>query len=165
MNQTNADIYHQLLRFLPHANRQSWSQDLINNTDYQYTVLAARFVHDVKQGGFALLLHNLNGQMLAEMEDMLLHAKAKFAHDYYIQAIRACLFHQTEYEALLRHEDLIASETELLLQLHELSQNYLGANLPLEFEAEEFLLSLLSTSSIEPVSPGKAGTLFAISRA
>lgn len=161
MNANNPDIYPQLLRYLPSESRANWSQSLINDTHFQYAVLAARFAHDVKLGGFALLLHNMNGQMLAEMEDMLLQAKAPFAHDYYIQAIRACLFHQADYEILLSHDNLIPFHTELLIQLSELSQNYLGAKLPFEFEAEAFLIKILQISGAEVLNPDKINKLFA----
>ncbi len=156
MTQTEADIYSQLLKYLPNAERTNWSKQLLKQAELHYVVLAARFAHDVRVGGFALLLHNLNGQMLAEMEDMLLHAQANFAHEYYIQAIRASLFHPQDYQDLLHtlntEPESGPEECALAQHLRELSQNYWRANFPLEVEAQVFLQTCLEQSG-EPSSP------------
>lgn len=42
-------------------------------------LLAARFDYDVKQGGFAQLLYNMQGNCLGEIEDMLIAAQVAIA--------------------------------------------------------------------------------------
>ncbi len=69
-------------------------------------LLAARFEYDVRQGGFAQLLYNMNGNFLAEIEDMLLAASAPVARDYYLRAVRACLDKKPDYQRFLASDFL-----------------------------------------------------------
>ena len=100
-------------------------------------LLAARFDYDVRQGGFAQLLYNLNGDFLAEVEDMLVAAAARIAREYYVRAIRACLANQPEYQRFLVSDYLDSNAVRDAL--HEISIEYFAEDVSFATEAEAFL--------------------------
>lgn len=86
-------------------------------------LLAIKFNYDVKQGGFAQLLYNMQGNYLADIEDMLLDAKATVAHEYYVRAITMCLESEEDYDRFLASAYTEANE--LKHRLQRLSIEYL----------------------------------------
>ncbi|MFZ6679699.1 DMP19 family protein [Undibacterium sp. Tian12W] len=102
-------------------------------------LLAARFDHDVRQGGFAQFLYNMNGHLLAQIEDMLIAANAHVAHDFYVQAISLCLKNKADYQRFLASNYTDANA--LKDELHLLSIAYLGKRVDFQTEAHAFLVS------------------------
>ena len=80
-------------------------------------LLAVKFNYDVNQGGFAQLLYNLKGKFLADVENMLIGAKAAVAHDYYVVAVRICLKDKAGYFRFLASDYLEANAVKHALQL------------------------------------------------
>jgi hypothetical protein len=103
-------------------------------------LLAARFAHDVDNGGFAQLLYNMGGEYLPEIEDMLFAAQAENAQDYYVRAIRVCLPNKDEYLRFLKSNYLDRNEVKHQLQL--LSVEYLRGTVPFRYEASEYLATI-----------------------
>ena len=100
-------------------------------------LLAVKFNFDVKQGGFAQLLYNLQGELLAEVEDMLIAANAAVAQDYYVRAVTTCLDNKDEYFRFLSSNYADANEVKHTLQL--LSVEYLQQRIDFINEAAGFL--------------------------
>lgn len=100
-------------------------------------LLAAKFNDDVRQGGFAQLIYNMQGNYLADIEDMLLDAKATVAHTYYVRAIHMCLESQEDYGRFL--ESAYGEANELKHRLQLLSIEYLQQGKDFADEAEGFL--------------------------
>ena len=99
--------------------------------------LAARFEYDVRKGGFAQLIYNMQGECLAEMEDMLNAAHATVAHDHYIRAIRACLASEDDYQTFLASH--FTSPNALKHDLQLISLEYLARKISFCSEAKPFL--------------------------
>jgi hypothetical protein len=100
-------------------------------------LLAVKFNYDVKQGGFSQLLYNLQGEFLADMEDMLIAANAAVAHDYYVRAVTACLENKAEYFRFLSSNYADGNEVKHALQL--LSAEYLLQRVEFADEVAAFL--------------------------
>ncbi len=102
-------------------------------------LLAARFEYDVRKGGFAQLIYNMNGNCLGAIEDMLIRSNASVAHAHYVQAIHVCLSDKAEYQRFL-----VSGYTEpngIKDALHEVSVDYFSKEQPFALEAKSFLLS------------------------
>jgi|GEM_PF-2012109 len=102
-------------------------------------LLAARFDYDIRQGGFAQFLYNMRGHLLAQIEDMLIAARADIAHDYYVQAITICLKNKADYQRFLGSNYIEANPLKDQLQL--LSVGYFGKRTDFKTEAHAFLVS------------------------
>ena len=100
-------------------------------------LLAAKFDYDVKQGGFAQLLYNLQGHFLRDVEDMLIAAGAPVAHDHYVRAITLCLADKAAYFRFLSSSFADANATKEALQ--SLSVEYLMKRVDFRHEAKAFL--------------------------
>ena len=100
-------------------------------------LLAVKFNYDVKQGGFSQLLYNMQGNLLAEIEDMLIAANAAVAHDYYVRAVTICLENKEEYFRFLSSNYTDTNDVKQSLQL--LSVEYLQKRIDFENEAAVFL--------------------------
>ena len=100
-------------------------------------LLAVRFEHDVRQGGFAQLFYNLNGAYLGEVEDMLLQAQAPVAHEHYIRAARVCLSNKAEYGRFLASSYTDANAVKDAL--HEVTLAYFAQRVPFATEAATLL--------------------------
>ena len=102
-------------------------------------LLAVKFNYEVKQGGFAQLLYNLQGEFLADIEDMLIAASAAVAHDHYVRGITLCLENKADYFRFLSSDYTDANAVKHALQL--LSVEYLQQRIDFADEAAEFLMS------------------------
>jgi hypothetical protein len=100
-------------------------------------LLAVRFEHDVRQGGFAQLFYNLNGAYLGEMEDMLLEANASVAHDHYARAAQVCLANKAEYARFMASNYTDANAVKDAL--HEVTLAYHAQRVPFATEAAALL--------------------------
>jgi len=100
-------------------------------------LLAVKFNYDVKQGGFSQLLYNMQGNFLAEIEDMLIAAKAALVQDYYVRAVTICLENKEEYFRFLSSNYTDANDVKHSLQL--LSVEYLQKRIDFANEAAVFL--------------------------
>jgi hypothetical protein len=100
-------------------------------------LLALKLNYDVKQGGFSQLLHNMQGNFLADMEDMLVAANAPVAHAYYIRAVTVCLENKKEYFRFLESNYTDANDVKHSLQM--LSVEYLQKRIDFANEAAAFL--------------------------
>jgi hypothetical protein len=100
-------------------------------------LLAVKFNYDVKQGGFAQLLYNMQGNLLAEKEDMLIAANAAVAQDYYVRAVTICLENKEEYFRFLSSNYTDTNNVKHSLQL--LSVEYLQKRIDFADEAAVFL--------------------------
>ena len=129
----------QLAVLLVESRSVDWPQAPAARLPY---LLAARFDYDVKQGGFAQLLYNLQGNCLGEMEDMLIVAQAAVAHEYYIRAIHLCLADKDEYRRFLASNYTDANQVKSELQF--LSVEYLRRRVEFLDEASAFLTRELS---------------------
>lgn len=96
-----------------------------------------KFNYDVKQGGFAQLFYNLQGDLLGEMEDMLIAARAAVAHEYHVRALRICLENKEKYFRFLSSNFVDAND--LKDSLHSLSIEYLQRRVDFVDEAVTFL--------------------------
>src|SRR5204863_4568290 len=79
-------------------------------------LLAGRFNYDVVKGGFAQLLFNMKGDLLFEMQEMLVAANATFALQYYVRAIEACMANRDEYYRFLESNFLEVNPVKETLQ-------------------------------------------------
>lgn len=102
-------------------------------------LLAARFDYDISQGGFAQFLYNMRGHLLAQIEDMLIAARADIAHEYYVQAISLCLKNKADYQRFLASNYIEANPLKDQLQL--LSVAYFGKRTDFKSEAHAFLVN------------------------
>jgi hypothetical protein len=100
-------------------------------------MLAVKFNYDVKQGGFSQLLYNMQGEFLAQIEDMLIAANAAVAHEYYVRAVTICLDNTEEYFRFLSSNYTDANDVKHSLQL--LSIEYLRKRIDFVDEAAVFL--------------------------
>ncbi|MCG8458331.1 MAG: DUF4375 domain-containing protein [Holophagales bacterium] len=80
------------------------------------------FVRDVAQGGFAQFFYNMQGNYLLETEQLLAHAGAAAAHDYYRSAVERCLAEEETYQAFLDGD--YRRENTVKHALHLLSVDY-----------------------------------------
>ena len=129
----------QLAALLVESRSVDWQQAPVERLPY---LLAARFDYDVKQGGFAQLLYNMQGNCLGEMEDLLIAAQAGVAQEYYVRAIHICLANKAEYQRFLASNYTDANEVKSELQF--LSVEYLRKRVDFLDEASAFLLSGLT---------------------
>ncbi len=104
-------------------------------------LLAARFDYDVKQGGFAQLLYNMQGNCLGEIEDLLIAAQAAVAQECYVRAIHICFANKVEYRRFLASNYTDANEVKSELQF--LSIKYLRKQADFLYEASAFLTRAL----------------------
>jgi hypothetical protein len=107
-------------------------------------VLAARFDYDVRKGGFAQFLYNMHGELLAEVEDMLIGAHAVVAHDAYVQAIKTCLADSAEYQRFLASS--YTEENKVKNALHTVTLAYFAKKVPFAVEAHAYLVKALPHS-------------------
>ncbi|MFZ6712511.1 DMP19 family protein [Undibacterium sp. TC9W] len=129
----------QLNLWLAKTNNADWEELVATHAPQLPHLLAARFDYDVRQGGFAQFLYNMNGHLLAQIEDMLIAANAHVAHDFYVQAISLCLKNKAEYQRFLASNYTDANA--LKDELHLLSIAYLGKKVDFQTEAHAFLVS------------------------
>jgi len=102
-------------------------------------LLAVKFNYDVKQGGFAQFIYNLQGEFLADVENMLIAANAAVAHDYYVRAVTVCLESKADYFRFLTSNFTEANGVKHALQL--LSVEYLQKQIDFAKEVEGYLKS------------------------
>ncbi len=133
----NEQLQKRLAELLAEARKLDLSEVAQNEPAKLLLLLAARFEHDVRQGGFAQLLYNMSGNFLAEIEDMLVAASAPVAREYYVRAIRACLDNEPDYQRFLASDFL--EPNALKDALHKVSLEYFAKNVSFETEAEAFL--------------------------
>jgi hypothetical protein len=100
-------------------------------------LLATKFNYDVNQGGFSQLLYNMQGNFLAEIEDMLIAANAAVANDHYVRAVTTCLENREEYFRFISSNYTDANDLKQSLQL--LSVEYLQKRIDFVNEAAVFL--------------------------
>jgi hypothetical protein len=105
-------------------------------------VLAARFDYDVRKGGFAQFFYNMHGELLREVEDMLIRANAGVAHETYVQAVKTCLANRPEYQRFLA--STYTEENTIKNALHMITVAYLAKKIPFTLEAREYLAKALS---------------------
>ena len=79
----------------------------------------------------------MHGHFLAEIEDMLIAAKAAVAQEYYVRAVTICLENKEEYFRFLSSTYTDANEVKHALQL--LSVGYLQKRIDFGNEAAHFL--------------------------
>jgi hypothetical protein len=133
----NQPLQTRLAGLLAEARQLDLSEVLAKDPARLLLLLAARFEHDVRQGGFAQLLYNMHGSFLEALEDMLVAASAPVAREHYVRAIRACLADQPEYQRFLASN--FAEPNAVKDALHEISLAYLARDVPFATEAEPFL--------------------------
>ena len=104
---------HQSLRHDPH---QAMPAEL---TD---VVLAAFLARNLRQGGFAQLIFNAQGQYLGEMAQMLQNFNASNTLAFYEQAVRICLADKAGYQSFLASDYVEALAVKN--PLHEVSLDY-----------------------------------------
>jgi hypothetical protein len=107
-------------------------------------VLAARFDYDVTKGGFAQFLYNMQGELLGEVEDMLIGANAVVAHAAYIRAIETCLADKAEYQRFLA--STYSEENRIKNALHMVTLAYFAKKIPFTVEAHAYLMKALADS-------------------
>lgn len=105
-------------------------------------VLAARFEYDVRKGGFAQPIYNTHGELLSEIEDILLAANAAVAHDSYVQAVQVCLANQPEYLRFIA--SAYTEENGVKNALHKVTLAYFAKKTPFLVEANAYLVKALS---------------------
>src|SRR5437762_7454559 len=81
-------------------------------------LLAARFAHDVNNGGFAQLIYNMKGDLLFEIQEMLDAAGATIACDYYVLAMQACMKDREAYHNFI--DSAFTTESPLKSELHKI---------------------------------------------
>lgn len=106
--------------------------------------LAARFDHDVRKGGFAQFLYNMQGELLGEVEDMLIGANAVVAHEAYVQAVETCLADKAEYQRFLASRYI--EENRIKNALHTVTLAYFAKKTPFAVEAHAYLVKALPDS-------------------
>ncbi len=129
----------QLAALLVESHSIDWQDAPAERLPY---LLAARFDYDVKQGGFAQLLYNMQGNCLGEIEDLLIAAQAAVAQEYYVRAIHICFANKAEYRRFLASNYTDANEVKSELQF--LSIEYLRKETDFLDEAVAFLTSGLT---------------------
>ena len=85
-------------------------------------VLAAFLARNLRQGGFAQLIFNAQGQYLGEMAQMLQNFKASNTLAFYEQAVRICLADKAGYQSFLASDYVGALAVKN--PLHEVSLDY-----------------------------------------
>ncbi len=106
-------------------------------------LLATKFNYDVKQGGFAQLLYNLQGEFLANIKEMLAAANAAVALDYFVRAVKLCLENEADYFRFIESDYLSANVVKHALQL--LSVEYLRQRIDFADEAANYLATCPKT--------------------
>jgi hypothetical protein len=104
----------------------------------RHHLLAARFEYEVRQGGFTQLIYNMRGNLLADIEDMLIAASAPLAQEYYVRAIQICLVDKDGYRRFLASNFIEPSD--IKNRLHGISVEYISRGIPFASEARPFLL-------------------------
>ena len=135
--QANQHLQKRLTELLAEARELDLSELQAKEPARRSLLLAARFEYDVRQGGFAQLLYNMKGDLLAEIEDMLIAASAPVAHEHYVQAIKVCLANKPEYLRFLASDFL--QPNAVRDALHKVSLQYFARNVSFATEAEAFL--------------------------
>jgi hypothetical protein len=107
-------------------------------------VLAARFDYDVCKGGFAQFLYNMHGELLGEVEDMLIGANAVVAHEAYVRAVETCLADKAEYQRFLA--STYTEENRIKNGLHMVTLAYFAKKIPFAVEAHAYLVKALADS-------------------
>ena len=79
----------------------------------------------------------MQGDFLAESEDMLISANAAVAREYYVRAMTICLENKGEYFRFLSSNYADANDVKHLLQM--LSVEYLQKGIDFIHEAADFL--------------------------
>ncbi len=133
----NDQLQRRLSELLAEARKLDLSEVARKDPARLLLLLAARFEYDVRQGGFAQLLYNMNGNFPAEIEDMLLAASASVAHDYYVRAITTCLADEPDYQRFLASNFL--EPNALRDALHKVSLEYFARGVSFDSEAKVFL--------------------------
>jgi hypothetical protein len=126
----------ELIPYRPVRLSELLATERISASDLPF-LIAVKFNYDVKQGGFSQLLYNLQGNLLPEVEGMLLTAKAVVAHEYYVRAVRLCLEDMEEYFRFLSSDYTQANNLKHLLQA--LSIEYLNRKVDFVDEAKGFV--------------------------
>ena len=85
-------------------------------------VLAAFLARNLRQGGFAQLIFNAQGQYLGEMAKMLQNMNASNTLHFYEQAVRVCLADKAGYQSFLSSDYVGALAVKN--PLHEVSMDY-----------------------------------------
>lgn len=129
----SADLQNDLDKLMVEARRADLVQLKSSDPKMFALLLAARFEHDVRQGGFAQFLYNMGGALLADVEDMLILARAPIAQEFYVRAIRACLRNAPEYQRFLASNYL--EENAVKDALHAVSVEYFSKKVPFVVEA------------------------------
>jgi hypothetical protein len=138
---TREQVENFLLRLSTKTQFKNWAELSAQPPDARSYLLAARFSYDVNQGGFAQLLFNMGGELLSEIEEMLIAANASAARSYYLRALDICLQNKTEYFRFLNSNYLDPNDVKLELQL--LSISYHQDCIPFVTESSEFLIKAL----------------------
>lgn len=107
-------------------------------------VLAARFEYDVRKGGFAQFFYNMHGELLGEVEDMLLAANAAVAHDSYVQAVQVCIANRSEYQRFIG--SAYTEENKVKNALHKVTLAYFAKKITFLAEANAYLVKVLPVS-------------------
>ena len=133
------EITHKLLQLLDEARNRDLSVVAQHEPERLPFLLAARLEYDLRKGGFAQLLYNMNGAFLPDLEDMLIAAKAPVAHEYYVRAIQTCLANKPEYARFLASNYSDNNSTKDAL--HLLSIDYFSRHMPFALEGAAWLMS------------------------
>ncbi|WP_067659015.1 DMP19 family protein [Nocardia harenae] len=100
------------------------------------TVLAAHFDYQVKNGGFAQLIHNMGSERLEDLDGMLRAVDAPVALDFYVRAVTRCTERLDDYHQLLAD---FAAPTQLAVELTGISVEYLRGDVGFDAEIAPFL--------------------------
>jgi hypothetical protein len=98
------------------------------------------FGYNVNNGGFAQLIFNAQGQYMQEIDDMLLTSGALISHQYYVRAIRECLFDRGNFDEFMNSD--FVSPNVLKDRLHLLTIEYFRAGGDLMKEASNYFIKI-----------------------
>jgi hypothetical protein len=101
---------------------------------------ATYFDHQVQQGGFGLLIFNLRGEGLEDVQVMLETLAAPITRSFYVRAIERCVQDMDAYQAFLK-DYAVESETKDSLLRVSLDYYQSGVEFP-----DEILPWLVETS-------------------
>ncbi|MFC8045974.1 DUF4375 domain-containing protein [Nocardia sp. NPDC057353] len=100
------------------------------------TVLAAHFDYQVKNGGFAQLIHNVGGERLEDVDGMLRAVDAPVALAAYLRAVTRCTELLDDYHLMMAD---FTAPTQLGVELTEISVDYLRGEVGFDAEIAPFL--------------------------
>jgi hypothetical protein len=143
-NATTVAIEKNLAQLREQRRSRDWDNIATNTPQHLALYLVAQFEYDVRQGGFAQLIFNMQGACLAEIEDMLIAVNAGIARARYVRAIDACLNQQDAYFSFLESNYTDANALKNELQL--ISLDYLSRDMPFVVEANDYLERHLSAA-------------------